>query len=62
MTPDIVSEFEELHESCRLWDAAKEMWLVPVPILHFIIDKFPKAELVGELKHMVMWTPTRLLL
>jgi hypothetical protein len=56
LTPDLLDYFCELHEACRELDPVSGMWLVPVAVLGDIIERFPVAELVGELRYDVAWT------
>jgi hypothetical protein len=56
LTPDLLADFEELHEACRMLDPATGQWFVPVVILGDILERFPQAEVTGELKFDVAWT------
>lgn len=49
--------FDALHFTCKTYLPAQQVWIVPVPLLGDIIERFPYAMLVGELLEMVAWTP-----
>jgi hypothetical protein len=54
---DTNEAFDELHFTCREYLPEQQVWIVPVPILGDILERFPYAMLVGELIDMVSWTP-----
>jgi hypothetical protein len=53
---ELQESFAELHPTCRVWDVARRFWLVPVPLLGDILERYPQAKVYGLLNYLLAWT------